>query len=79
MQEKNILHGPPEPLLEFKNLSLGQLILNQLRIHRAWVAQVSFNYFSFYYSHCNSDYNRFILLIIIIFSDKCLYKKRANI
>ncbi|XP_034192631.2 luciferin 4-monooxygenase [Osmia lignaria lignaria] len=41
MQEKNILHGPPEPILEFKNLSLGQLILNQLRIHRAWVAQIN--------------------------------------
>lgn len=41
MQEKNILHGPPEPLLEFKNLSLGQLILNQLRSHSRWVAQIN--------------------------------------
>lgn len=41
MQEENILHGPTEPILEFKNLSMGQLILNQLSIHKTWVGQVS--------------------------------------
>lgn len=40
MQDKNILHGPTVSLIEFKNISLGQLILNQLRIHSTWVAQV---------------------------------------
>ncbi|KOC64742.1 Luciferin 4-monooxygenase [Habropoda laboriosa] len=41
MPEENILHGPPLPVMEFENLSLGQLILNQLSIHRFWVAQVN--------------------------------------
>lgn len=41
MQEKNILHGPPLPDLEFKNITLGQLILNQLSIRGSWVAQVN--------------------------------------
>ncbi|CAK9813608.1 Luciferin 4-monooxygenase [Anthophora quadrimaculata] len=41
MSEENILHGPPLPLMEFRNLSLGQLILNQLGIHRSWVAQIN--------------------------------------
>ncbi|XP_012240593.1 luciferin 4-monooxygenase [Bombus vosnesenskii] len=41
MQEKNILHGPPLPDLEFKNITLGQLILNQLSIRGSWVAQIN--------------------------------------
>ncbi|OAD56938.1 Luciferin 4-monooxygenase [Eufriesea mexicana] len=40
MHEKNILHGPL-PIVEFKNVSLGQLILNQLSIHGFWVAQIN--------------------------------------
>lgn len=41
MEEENILHGPPDPISEFRNISLGQLILNQLTAHRRWVAQVN--------------------------------------
>ncbi|XP_054010236.1 luciferin 4-monooxygenase-like [Hylaeus anthracinus] len=41
MQEENILHGPPVSIPEFKNLSIGQLILNQLNVHSSWVAQVN--------------------------------------
>ena len=40
MEEENILHGPPDPISEFRNISLGQLILNQCTAHRHWVAQV---------------------------------------
>lgn len=41
MEEENILHGPPDPISEFRNISVGQLILNQMTTHRHWVAQVS--------------------------------------
>ncbi|XP_076234912.1 luciferin 4-monooxygenase isoform X2 [Calliopsis andreniformis] len=41
MQEENILQGPPETILEFGNLSMGQLLLNQLYVHRNWVAQIN--------------------------------------
>ncbi|XP_017890150.1 luciferin 4-monooxygenase [Ceratina calcarata] len=40
MQDTNILHGPTVSLIEFKNISLGQLILNQIRVHSGWVAQI---------------------------------------
>ena len=40
MEEENILHGPPDPISEFRNISVGQLILNQLTTHRHWVAQI---------------------------------------
>ncbi|KZC06219.1 PREDICTED: luciferin 4-monooxygenase [Dufourea novaeangliae] len=40
MQQKNILHGPPDTIPQFKNLSMGQLLLNQLSVHGNWVAQV---------------------------------------
>lgn len=39
--EKYILHGPPESSIELKNLSVGQLILNQLTVHRSRVAQIN--------------------------------------
>ena len=41
MQDENILHGPSLPNLEFKNVTLGQLLLNQLSIRGSWVAQVN--------------------------------------
>ncbi|XP_031843333.1 luciferin 4-monooxygenase [Nomia melanderi] len=41
MQQKNIVHGPADSLPQFKNLSIGQLLLNQLNIHRSWVAQIN--------------------------------------
>ena len=40
MEEENILHGPPDHISEFRNISLGQLILNQLATHGRWVAQI---------------------------------------
>lgn len=40
MQQKNILRGPADTIPQFKNLSIGQLLLNQLNIHKSWVAQV---------------------------------------
>lgn len=39
--EKNILHGPPEPITGFQNQSMGQLLLNQLIVHGSKVAQVN--------------------------------------
>ncbi|XP_033339264.2 luciferin 4-monooxygenase [Megalopta genalis] len=40
MQQKNILHGPADTIPQFKNLSIGQLLLQQLNIHKYWVAQI---------------------------------------
>ncbi|KAG7200141.1 hypothetical protein KM043_000579 [Ampulex compressa] len=41
LEEENILHGPPEVETEFKNVSLGQLLLNQLTVHGTQVAQIN--------------------------------------
>ncbi|KAF3421263.1 hypothetical protein E2986_08087 [Frieseomelitta varia] len=40
MQDENILHGPLLPNCEFKNVTLAQLLLNQLSIRGSWVAQI---------------------------------------
>lgn len=40
MRGENILYGPSLSDVKFKNISLGQLILNQLSIRNSWIAQV---------------------------------------
>ncbi|XP_003696437.1 luciferin 4-monooxygenase [Apis florea] len=40
MREENILYGPSLSDVKFKNISLGQLILNQLSIRNSWIAQI---------------------------------------
>ena len=52
MQDENILHGPSLSDLEFKNVTLGQLILNQLNIRGTWIAQVNKINHSFYRKVC---------------------------
>lgn len=52
MPQKNVVHGPADSLPQFKNLSIGQLLLNQLNIHRSRVAQVNnYNIFFIVYSY----------------------------